>query len=342
MTPRSRPTVRNSLRSSPPPSAGMTTAGSLYPSMELLDVDHEEIHLADPARIGQPGRSVPIAIRWSPSAPQPMPVVVLSHGGAYGHLDPRGALDEWASMLARHGYLTVAIAHTPRTDLERIVLTMNLGGTLPQCREFKYLNYDRPLDFTLVVRALAERSADPTWSGRIDLGTVAYLGHSSGSGSAMMIAGAGREYMPGLGLAFAEQRGPKAFIALSPEGVGDDGFQADSWDTVERPVLMCTGANDGDTPQQRRDPYEHMPTGDKYLLWIEHDGAQHTVFEGDTRACMAATHEQSICNDMQDWLGSGIRAFLDAYLRDDPTGIAYLASDSLAQASAGVIEWTTK
>lgn len=150
----------------------------------------------------------------------------------------------------------------------------------------------------------------------------------------MMIAGAGREYMPGLGLAFAEHRGPKAFIALSPEGVGDDGFQADSWDTVERPVLMCTGANDGDTPQQRRDPYEHMPTGDQYLLWIEHDGAQHTVFEGDTRACLAATHDQSICNDMQDWLGSGIRAFLDAYLRDDPTAIAYLASDSLAQASA--------
>ena len=71
--------------------------------------------------------------------------------------NPTRALDEWAELLSRHGYLSVAIAHTPRTDLERIVLTMNLGGTLPQCREFKYLNYDRPLDFTRVVEALAER-----------------------------------------------------------------------------------------------------------------------------------------------------------------------------------------
>ena len=42
---------------------------------------------------------------------------------------------------------------------------MNLGGTLPQCREFKYLNYDRPLDFALVVRALDERQTDPAWAG---------------------------------------------------------------------------------------------------------------------------------------------------------------------------------
>ena len=35
----------------------------------------------------------------------------------------------WATMPAEHGYLPVAIAHTPRTDLERILLTMNLGGT---------------------------------------------------------------------------------------------------------------------------------------------------------------------------------------------------------------------
>jgi predicted dienelactone hydrolase len=245
-------------------------------------------------------------------------------------------------MLSRHGYMSVAIAHTPRNDLERIVLTMNLGGTLPQCREFKYLNYDRPLDFMRVVSELIDHNADVPWSGLIDPSAMAYLGHSSGSGSVMMVAGAGREYMPGLGLAFAEHRGPKAFVALSPEGAGDDGFQPDSWDTVQRPVLMCTGANDGDAPHERRDPYEYMQPGDKYLLWIEHEGAKHTVFEGDTRACLAVTGEQSICDDMQAWLGSGIRAFLDAYVRDDPAAIAYLATDSLVQASADVVEWDTK
>lgn len=146
-----------------------------------------------------------------------MPVVVLSHGDALGHVDKHGALDEWAQLVARHGYLSVAIAHTPRTDVERIVLTMNLGGTLPQCREFKHLNYDRPLDFVRVVGALAELSETPP-SGLFDLSAATYLGHSSGSGSAMMVAGAGREYMPGIGLSFAEDRRPKAFVAPSPEG----------------------------------------------------------------------------------------------------------------------------
>ncbi len=320
----------------------MAAGGLLYPSMELADTEYREVVLVDPARVGQPDRRIPVAIRWSPSAPQPMPIVVLSHGGAFGHVDPRGALDEWARMLTQHGYFTVAIAHTPRTDLERIVLTMNLGGTLPQCREFKFLGYDRPLDFMRVVSELIERSDDPSLSGMTDPAAVAYLGHSAGAGSALMIAGAGREYMPGLGLAFAEHRGPRAFVALSPEGAGDDGFQPDSWDGVDRPVLMCTGANDGDAPHERRDPYEYMNGGDKYLLWIEHEGAKHTVFEGDTRACVDVTGDQSICDDMQTWLGSGIRAFLDAYVRDDPAALDYLGTDALVQVSGGVVEWETK
>jgi len=128
--------------------------------------------------------------------------------------------------------------------------------------------------------------------------------------------------MPGLGLAFAEDRRPKAFVALSPEGAGDDGFLPTSWDTVARPVLMCTGARDGDAPHERRDPFEYMPGGDKYLFWIEHEGAQHTVFEGDTRACFAAVHDQTVCDEMQAWLGSVMRAFLDAYVREDPTAVA--------------------
>ena len=314
----------------------------LYPSLDLADDERREIVLTDPGRVGQLDRPIPVAVRWSSSAPQPMPVVVLSHGGAFGHVDPKGALDEWAELVARHGYFSVAIAHTPRTDIERIVLTMNLGGTLPQCREFKHLNYDRPLDFAHVVGALAELDDTPPWSGLFDLSAVAYLGHSSGSGSAMMVAGAGREYMPGLGLSFAEDRRPRAFVALSPEGAGDDGFLPTSWDTVHRPVLMCTGAQDGDAPHERRDPFEYMPEGDKYLLWIEHEGAQHTVFEGDTRACLAAVHDQIICDDMQAWLGSAIRAFLDAHVRDDAVAAAYLASESIVDASGGVVQWDRK
>lgn len=314
----------------------------LYPSLGLIDIDTQAVTLTDPERTGQVDRPIPVMIRYSPSAPLPMPVVVLSHGGASGHVTATGAMAEWAAMLAEHGYLTVAIAHTPRTDIERIVLSMNLGGTLPQCREFKYLGYDRPLDFRRVVEGLIERSASPPWAGRIDMSALAYMGHSSGAGSAMMIAGAGREYMPGLGLSFASRPEPLAFVAMSPQGAGEDGFSADSWDAVDRPVLMCTGASDGDVPHERRDPFEYMDGPDKYQLWIEDPGATHTLFEGTTDSCVRATGDAARCDEMHEWLASAIRAFVDAYVRLDPAAVAYLATDSLVQASAGTIEWDSK
>ena len=58
----------------------------------------------------------------------------------------------------------------------------------------------------------------------------------------------------------------------------------------------------------------------------EHEGAQHPVFEGETRACFAAIHHQILCDDMQAWLGSAIRAFLDAYVRDEAVAAAYLGT----------------
>jgi len=320
----------------------MGAPGSVYPSMGLTDDERLDLTVSDPTRIGQPDREIPLAFYWSSAAPMPMPVVVLSHGGAYGHDNPRAVLQEWASPLAQHGYLAVVVAHVDRTDVERIVLTMNLGGTLPQCREFKHLGYDRPLDFVRVVRELGALAGGPPWAERIDLGSVAYLGHSAGAGSAMMIAGAGREYMPGLGLSFAAHPAPVAFVALSPQGVGEDGFVPESWDGVTRPVLMCTGASDGDHPHERRDPYEYMSAGDKYLLWIEDPGAEHMLFAGETDPCIRTIRNRSRCEEMREWLRSAVRAFLDAHLRQDQTAIDYLASDSLVEASGGVVEWKVK
>ncbi|MGH3928957.1 MAG: alpha/beta hydrolase family protein [Pseudonocardiaceae bacterium] len=320
----------------------MSTPGQLYPSRGLVVDERHDIELFDADRIGQPGRAIPCTVRWSSSAAVPMPVVVLSHGGAEGKTNPRLAMVEWAEALAEHGYLSVSIAHIPRSDIERIVLTMNLRGTLPQCAEFKYLGYDRPLDFTRVIDELVANSANPPWSGQADTTRVGYMGHSAGAGSAMMVAGAGREYLPGLGLSFAEHALPRAFVAMSPQGAGEDGFQPDSWDGVARPMLMCTGASDGDFPHERRDPYEYMQPGDKHLLWIDHPGAEHTVFAGGTDACIRTTADKPLCDSMQDWLASAVLAFFDAHLRGDQAGIDYLASDALAQVSSGLVELTTK
>lgn len=320
----------------------MTPPPQLYPSLGLAVDHHRQEVVEDADRIGQPDRQIPIAMSWSSAAPTPMPVVVLSHGGAYGKTDPRRSMDQWAVLLAEHGYFTVAMAHVPRTDLERIILTMNLGGTLPQCAQFKHLCFDRPLDFAATLDFVVDQADGGPLAGLVDPQVVGHMGHSGGAGSVMMTAGAGREYMPGLGLSHAAHEAPQAFVAMSPEGAGDDGFVASSWDTVAGPMLMCTGAADGDHPHERRDPYEYMSPGDKHLLWIEHPAAKHTLFEGELDACSRVTGDVSECEAMRDWLAAAVRAFLDAHLRSDQAAQDFLASDALAEISGGVVQWTTK
>lgn len=320
----------------------MSPTSLLYASLGLTVDENREQTLVDEDRLGQPGREIPVAMYWSSAAPTPMPVVVLSHGGAGGKTDPRRSMDQWAPLLAEHGYFAVAIAHGPRTDIERIVLTMHLGGTLPQCAQFKYLGYDRPVDVTRVLDAIIEQADRPPWSGLIDPTLVGYMGHSAGAGSVLVTAGAGREYMPGLGLSFAQHPLPRAFLAMSPQGVGEDGFLPDSWDDITRPVLLCTGAADGDHPHERRDPFEYMPGGDKHELFINDPGAAHTLFEGEVDACARTTGDLTRCEEMREWLASAVRAFLDAHLREDATAEDYLASSNLVDASAGVVEWRSK
>lgn len=320
----------------------MPPVPALYPSQGLAVDRHREQVLVDADRVGQPGRPVPVAMSWSTAAPTPMPVVVLSHGGAYGKTDPRASMDQWARLLAEHGYFSIAIAHVPRTDLERIVLTMNLGGTLPQCAQFKHLGFDRPLDLAVALRAITDMADSGPLAGLVDAETVGYMGHSGGAGSVMMAAGAGREYMPGLGLSYAAHETPLAFVAMSPEGVGDDGFLATSWDNLARPMLMGSGAADGDHPHERRDPYEYMPPGDKYLLWLDDPAATHTLFEAELDSCTRVTRDVAECEQMRDWLASAVRAFLDAHVRGDQAGADYLASDDLVTVSGGTIEWSAK
>src|SRR5262245_50577 len=72
-------------------------------------------------------RSIEAAIRIPTGAPIPMPVVIWSHGGAEGKTDPLNSMVEWSETTAGAGYLTISIAHTPRTDQERLQLCQSIG-----------------------------------------------------------------------------------------------------------------------------------------------------------------------------------------------------------------------
>jgi len=311
-------------------------APATYPLEPII-----EVTLVDPDRIGGP-REVPIAIRYSLAAPRPMPVVVWSHGGATGKTDPTLALEHWATAAAEAGYLSIAIAHEWRADPSLFDLCAFFVMDGLGCSLFKHLNYDRPLDISLVIDEVVEMSGRAPWRGRIDADRIAVGGHSAGAGGTLMIDGAPRD-INHTEVRLADSR-PIAFLAFSPQAPGSEGFTEAGYGEIARPTLIGTGRGDEDPPDTadgRSSVFDLVQPGDKYRIFIEDPEAIHTIYELSTDNC-AITTPLERCEEFRDWVKSAGLAFLDAYLRDDPDAQAWLASSDLDVASAGTAEWSTR
>jgi acetyl esterase/lipase len=294
-------------------------------------------------------RTISFAIRTPNGLAGPLPVVIWSHGGAEGHLDPLTALSEWGELTARAGYISVGIAHAPRPTFAVSSLCNALG--IPDCTTFKYLNWDRPHDISKVIDRLAAiNAAAGPLQGRINMNKIAVGGHSAGSGGTLSVAGAVR-FFANTPKALADPR-PVAFLAFSPQGPGSEGFfETDfqfphtSWDNISRPVLAGTGDGDntcnpaaecsGTSPSVRRISYDQMPTGGKYLMHIHDTDTFHGLFGFNIAECVSRGVAPGKCNAFRQWLASSALAFLDAHVRGSVAAKGWLLGGYIEQASAG-------
>ena len=305
-------------------------------------------------------REVKLLIRQPTGAPLPMPAVLWSHGGFDGKRNAAFSMVEWSELSARAGYLTVSIAHANRNDESRASLCASLGIATAPCDVFSYLNWDRPHDIRAVLDEV-ERMADGEFRGQIDKTKVAVGGHSAGSGGAQTIAGAKRRFVAAP-LELPDPR-PIAFLALSPQQPGSEGFfdtsfrnTLDSWSGMRRPVFTATGDGDstcnaglepgsciGDTPYGRRIGFQRMPAdGNKYQLYIHDADAFHMLFELSASQCSVLNVDQAKCDEFVRWLSSAGLAFLDGHVRGVPAALQWLQSDRVRNASRGVAEWLRK
>jgi hypothetical protein len=327
-------------------------------------------------------RSVPIAIRIPMTAPVPLPVVIWSHGGAEGHINPTKSMVEWSETTAEAGYLTISIAHptrtfTPtdtRTPLCRaIAITAPNTPTLPggqwnlrnqaTCAHFKYLNWDRPHDIRAVLDDLERRNRRGPLQGRIDLAHIAVGGHSSGSSGALTVGGALRNFTgTALDLSDPAHR-PVAYLAFSPQPPGTEGFfdtgyqqPLHSWQPITRPVLFGTGDGDntcdglaepgscfGDMPYGRRIAFERVSPGGKYRIYFHDAATFHELFDLNTHNQKCdGASAQQKCDEVARTLRSVALAFLDGYLREDAFALQWLAGNDVELATDGVAEWSRK
>jgi acetyl esterase/lipase len=302
-------------------------------------------------------RTISFAIRTPNGLAGPLPVVIWSHGGSQGHINPLTALSEWGELTARAGYISVGIAHGPRSNFSRQLLCAALG--VSDCTTFSYLNWDRPHDILKVIDRLAaiNFAAGPL-QGRINMNRIAVGGHSAGSGGTLSVAGALRA-LTNPPKPLADPR-PIAFLAFSPQGPASDGFfETDfrfphtSWEDISRPVLVGTGDGDntcgntptecvGTSPSVRRIAYDLMPTGNKYLMHIRDTDTFHALFGFNIAECVSRGVAPGKCGAFRQWLASSALAFLDGHVRGRISAKTWLLGGFIQQASAGVVEWKSK
>ena len=312
----------------------------------------------------------------------PLPTVIWSHGGASGGT-PK-ALQAWRNATTEACYVSVTIGHSwPVTPLNEEICDGLLDLVVPdECggandKTYKLLNFIRPHDIAAVMDYL-----EADYDDLVDQTKFAIGGHSAGAGGAMMVAGATRAFRTGgdrgddyFEIMDLSDPRPVAFIAMSPQGPGSDGFYEGwkyegetSWDNVTRPTLIGTGAGDngcdqsprnltsstihycsnlGPTPSNRKAVFDFLPKGaeiSKYRFYINHWRAAHTIFQLSDNRCEtgSGTTQEGHCDLMFEGLTRAVVGFLDWHVRGDPLAEDFLEKEANIPGSRGFFEWTRK
>ncbi len=300
------------------------------------------LEFPDLADEGRDGRSVPLKIHC-PVGDGPFPLLVYSHGGL-GSWDAH--LYE-AQFMAGHGYVVVCIEHVYSNAAKGRDYVRQARGSLRERFDYalQRITHDpqtvleRPGDVSFAIdQAVEWNQGDPQLKGRIDTEKIAVLGHSFGAYTTLVACGAqpildhlDPAVPPGEGLA-GDLSDPRIMVgvAMSPQGPGSWGLGAESYGTIDRPLLCFSGSNDdmyaydGSTlpATVRLQAFEALPPGDKYFLWL--DKADHFSFADNPKAHLFPPPARA---DTQRILQPMTLAFCDAYLKDGADAKARLTED---------------
>lgn len=318
-----------------------------YPS---LGIDYDEVlggSVDDPVT----GRTLPLLARV-PVGDGPFPVVIWSHGGGFietGHLQA----NDWGDAIASHGYVVLHVGHVPLTAESGLALCELAGVPTSECTigDDEDANGLTALvktrDVIAVLDALPGLSDASVARGgaAIDLERIAVAGWSAGARAPQLTHGAVvslTESVPRFELVDTR---PVAAVAMSPMAPGYAGFfqdgDEDSWQGMRGPVLMATGDNDLKatkpdlTGEDRRLAFSLQPAdGTRWLLYshIADVGGHGTYNLEDL-----ASSDERLARFSRA-LRSSVLAFLDAHVREDAAGAAWLATDNAA-VLAGEAEW---
>jgi dienelactone hydrolase len=209
-------------------------------------------------------RELPLRV-FHPRRGRRLPVVLFSHGAYSSGEDYDPLLRAWAA----DGYVVLAPTHRDSTRL----------GVKRGSNDPRYFSW-RLEDMAATIAGLAaivERV--PALAGRLDATRLAATGHSFGGLVAQTLGGA--TYRDAVSGQTVSRRlaGVRAVIIISGAGVIEPLVRTTDFAVLSLPTLVTVGTEDlAQAPgltgyAWRRQPYDLLPPGDKYLLTLE--GADH-------------------------------------------------------------------
>lgn len=239
-------------------------------------------------------RAFPADIYLPQGNPQPVPLIVISHGLG----SDRGTFKYLAEHLASHGF-AVAVPQHPGSDAKQLQALMNgVASEAAEPREF----VDRPLDVKHLLDRLAILDkSDPAFAGRLNLQQVGVLGQSFGGYTSLALAGAALDFqqlqkdcanvsaswnislllqcralqLPPAQYDLKDER-IKAAIAINP--VASSVFGPKSLSQIKVPVMLIASAADTVAPAlpEQIQPFTWLRATDKYLVLMK--GGTHFSF----------------------------------------------------------------
>ncbi|MBM4198840.1 MAG: hypothetical protein FJ167_02395 [Gammaproteobacteria bacterium] len=254
--------------------------------------------------------AMPVRIA-APRAGKALPVIVFSHGAYSSKDDYSVLLDHWAA----HGYVVIAVTHRDSIRL----------GTTRGSNDPRFMSW-RLDDLKQVLGSLPQLlSVVPGLAARTDSSKIAATGHSFGGLIAQTLAGATLRD-PATGSAVSHrQPAIRAAIIFSGAGAMSPVLGAEDFAALAVPTLVTVGTLDlQQAPnlggyEWRRQPYDLIPAGQKYLLILE--GADHYLGGRVGRDDLPRSPQ---ADDFVAAFQAASTLFLDATLKDQPPAKARL------------------
>lgn len=210
------------------------------------------------------GRALPLRI-WAPEDGRRLPIALFSHGAYSSGQDYDPLLSAWADA----GFVVIAPTHRDSTRL----------GTRRGSQEPRWFGWRLDDMQAIATRLDAITAAAPALRGRLDATRLAATGHSFGGLVAQTLGGATYRDLAADRTVSRAVPGVRAVIIFSGAGAMAPLLAPADFAALQLPTLVTVGSEDlAQAPgltgyQWRRQPYDLIAPGNKYLLSLE--GADH-------------------------------------------------------------------